>query len=89
FLDKRRTKYVGGSTIANPVARVVDQAWRDHVDNGNLRFVRHVIFISYQAFGGSGGFFDEVSVRIAEGGENLIKASVRVLLERVRRKSTL
>jgi type IV secretion system protein VirB4 len=89
FLDKRRTRYVGDSTIANPVARVVDQAWRDHVDNGNLRVVRHVIFISYQAFGGSGGFFDEVSVRIAEGGENLVKASVRVLLERVRRKSTL
>ena len=36
FLDKRRKQYGGTSSIANPVARFVDDTWRARIDNGQL-----------------------------------------------------
>lgn len=89
FLDKRRHQYTGDSTIANPVARWADQRWRETVDNGNLRTVRHVMFLTFQPFGGSHGFLDEMTMRMAEKEEGIVKAAAAVLSERLSRKHAL
>lgn len=86
FMDKRRKIYTGDSDIPNDVARVVDQRWREIVDDGSQRYLRHVVFISFQPFGGSHGYFDEVGIRVTEKGENFGRAALGVMLDRLSRK---
>jgi type IV secretion/conjugal transfer VirB4 family ATPase len=89
FIDKRRRIYTQESAIHNDVARVVDQRWRDLVDDGTQRSVRHVICVSYQPFGGALGYFDEVGARVVDKQENFGKACIAVAIERLSRKAQL
>lgn len=88
FVDKRRKQYTGDSSIVNPVARAVDAAWREQVDGGNLRTLRHVFFIAYQPFQGAMGFFDEVSSRVS-GDVNVFKAMASVAGDRLSRRTQI
>jgi len=89
FLDKRRKQYGGASTIPNPVARYVDDTWRARIDNGHLGEVRHVICVSYQPFGGSAGFFDEVGDRVVSRGQSFPQALVGIARQRLSRKTQI
>lgn len=88
FTDKRRCIYTGDSTIPNPVARMVDENWRQQVDNGGLRIIRQVIFIAYQPFEGAMGFFDEVGSKLS-GEPNFFKAASSVAAERLSRRTQI
>ena len=90
FLDKRRKQYGGASTIPNPVARYVDDTWRARIDNGQLGEVRHVICVTYQPFGGSAGFFDEVGDRVVSRGNRFRRhsAALRASACPARRRSS-
>jgi type IV secretion system protein VirB4 len=87
FLDKRRKIYTGDSTIAHDVARTVDQRWRELVDDGSQRTLRHVIFISFKPFVGAHSFFDEIGLRVTEREENFVRAAAAVAVERLSRKA--
>ena len=89
FIDKRRRSYTGDSDIRNDVARVIDQRWREIVDRGTQRSIRHLIFVSYQPFGGALGIFDEVGTRLTEKQESFARALVGVSMERLSRRSRL
>ena len=89
YLDKRRRQYGRESKIQNPVARVLDNAWMQFVDNGNLRAVSHSVCIRYNPFGGEQGFLDEVALRVSGSGASLGAAIWETLLERVSRKAPI
>ncbi|MFN7693455.1 MAG: VirB4 family type IV secretion system protein [Burkholderiales bacterium] len=86
FLDKRKTVYTQASTIANPVARYVDDIWRQHVDGGNLSKIRCLFFVSFQPFTGQGGFFEEVSTRARQDELPFTRAFWNVMKQRLQRK---
>jgi len=87
--QERRKQYGGASTIPNPVARYVDDTWRARIDNGHLGEVRHVICVSYQPFGGSAGFFDEVGDRVVSRGQSFPQALVGIARQRLSRKTQI
>lgn len=89
FFDKRRKGYAPEPAGNNPVARAVMERWNEHVDDGNLRYVRHVLFLSYQPFGGKGGYFEEVAVRGLSQDESYIKSMLAVFVERLAHKTQL
>ncbi|CAN7282863.1 VirB4 family type IV secretion system protein [Rhizobacter sp. LjRoot28] len=89
FMDKRRKQYVGASAIPNPVARYIDDTWRSRIDSGQLGVVRHVVCIAYQPFGGSAGFFDEVSDRVVSRRQSFPQALAGIARQRLSRKTQI
>lgn len=87
YLDKRRRQYAGASAIANPVARFIDDTWRSRIDSGQLGVVRHVLCVSYQPFGGSTGFFDEVGDRVVAQRQSFARAVLGIAQQRLSRRS--
>lgn len=86
LLDKRRTHYCDPSRIANPVARYVEDRWLAQVDDGRLAQLRQLIFVSFQAFRGRGGWFEEVAARARQDELPLGRAILIVIGERLRRR---
>ena len=89
FLDKRKKTYAPEPAGHNEVSRAVQSRWSEYVDNGNLRSIRHVLFFSFQPFGGGGGYFEEVAIRSSSAGESYVKSMVAVIVERMSRKNQL
>ncbi len=89
FLDKRRRGPVATEPMLNPVARYVDEVWRAHVEAGRPARLRHVICVSYQPFGGSNSFFDEVGDRMIGQRQSFAAALVGLMGQRLSRKTQI
>lgn len=92
FLDKRSHSYADDgqvSPMANEVARWADALWREHVQAGGPRRLRHVVFVASQPFSGAHGFMEELSLRMSEHDEALPRAAWRTLQARVRREEQI
>lgn len=84
YVDKRRRKFLGEATGDNIVARTLDSAWRDAVDNGGLSEIRHYIAISFRPFRGAMGFFDEIGVAMMDEHKSLPSAILATMASRLR-----
>lgn len=73
YLDKRSRVFIENSDIGHPVARLLEQEWLNATDNGNLAYLRHVVFVAFRVFRGAAGVIDEVGAEMA-GGKNLAQA---------------
>lgn len=87
YLDKRTKIFVEKSSIAQPVAKFVEQEWIEYVDDGNLATFRHVMCIGFRPFKGSGSFFDEVGAIMSDKSIGLFAAIGQVLKSSLMLKS--
>ena len=87
YLDKRTRIFVDKSNIPHPVANYVEQEWINYVDDGNLATFRHVMFIGFRPFQGTGSFFDEIGAMMSDKGLGLHEAIGHVLRSSLMMKS--
>lgn len=87
YVDKRRRKFLGEATGDNVVARALDSAWRESVDDGSLSEIRHYIAISFRPFRGAMGFFDEIGSAMMDEHKSLPAAILDTMSSRFRMES--
>lgn len=84
YVDKRRRKFLQPASGSNQFARSMDDEWRARVDDGSLSEIRHFIAISFRAFRGTMGFFDEISANMMDEHKSLPAAVLDAISSRLR-----